>query len=161
MSEYISISEFANIAGVSRQTVYLRLDKDLQEFVKFDRGKKKISVKALEFFDVKIDMSNTVNFAKLTENDFTKLTNKEPKNGTSTKNVIDILTKQIDILTCQIDIKDKQLAEKDRQINQLTELLKGEQQSAQQAQALHAGTIVTSPPAEKISFWKKLFAKNI
>lgn len=164
MDDYISISEFAKIAGLSRQTVYLKLDKDLHDFVKIDNGKKKINVKALELFNVKFDMSDSDNFTKLTDKDFTKFTDKEQKASVPTKNIIDILTHQIDILTCQIDIKDKQLAEKDKQLNQLTELLKVEQQSAQQAQALHAGTIKQTALIEsdscKNSFWTRLFRRS-
>ena len=49
-TKYISIAEFAERAGVSRQTVYNNLPKDLRQFTKTIDNKKVISEAALEVF---------------------------------------------------------------------------------------------------------------
>ena len=46
--EYISIAEFAEQAGVSKQAVYQRLNKSLKAYVKVVDGKKSIDIRALE-----------------------------------------------------------------------------------------------------------------
>ena len=51
-NKYISVSEFAKAAGVSKQAVYSRMkSQDLNKFIKLDNGKKLITTKALEFFN--------------------------------------------------------------------------------------------------------------
>ena len=51
-NKYISVSEFAKAAGVSKQAVYSRLkSQDLNKFIKLENGKKLINIKALEFFN--------------------------------------------------------------------------------------------------------------
>ena len=50
MSEYISVKEFSQKAGVSPQAVYLRLDKDLKPYLKTENSRKMVSVKALKLF---------------------------------------------------------------------------------------------------------------
>lgn len=47
---YFSISEFANSAGVSTQSVYKRLQTDLKEFTTVKNGKKVISDEALKLY---------------------------------------------------------------------------------------------------------------
>ena len=51
MGEYISITEFAKRANVSRQTVYRRLDKDLKGYVIKEGHKIKINEDAIFLFD--------------------------------------------------------------------------------------------------------------
>lgn len=53
MSEYISIAEFAEKAGVSRQTIYNRLNSDLSSFCKIVNGKKVLNTEGLSLFSVK------------------------------------------------------------------------------------------------------------
>lgn len=50
-NKYFSISKFAEMANVTRQAVYRRIDKDLKEFVVEENGVKKISVNALQLFN--------------------------------------------------------------------------------------------------------------
>ena len=45
--EYISIADFAERAGVSKQAVYQRLNKSLKTYVKDIDGKKSINIKKL------------------------------------------------------------------------------------------------------------------
>ena len=50
-NEYFTISKFAEMANVSRQAVYRRIDKDLKNYVIHENGVMKISENALTFFD--------------------------------------------------------------------------------------------------------------
>lgn len=50
MGEYISITEFAKKANVSRQTVYRRLDKDLKGYTVIEAHKIKINEDAIFLF---------------------------------------------------------------------------------------------------------------
>ena len=50
-NKYFTISKFAEMANVTRQAVYRRIDKDLKEFVVEENGVKKISVNALQLFN--------------------------------------------------------------------------------------------------------------
>lgn len=47
---YVSIAEFAKMAGVSTQAIYKRLDKDLQPYLQLVAEKKLLNIKALELF---------------------------------------------------------------------------------------------------------------
>ncbi len=58
---YVSISEFARMAGVSRQAIYARLDGDLSGFCKIVNRKRLISTAALALFDVKDVVNEGVN----------------------------------------------------------------------------------------------------
>lgn len=87
--EYISISEFAKRAGVSRQAVYKRIVNDLQAWTRVDNGKKTLNIKALQFF-VNDDMST----------DSTDLST-------------------IKLLQNTIEILEKELGEKNREIEEL------------------------------------------
>lgn len=50
-NKYFTISKFAEMANVSRQAVYRRVDKDLKNYVIHENGIMKISEDALMFFD--------------------------------------------------------------------------------------------------------------
>lgn len=100
--EYLTISEFAERAAVSRQTVYNNLDKKLSKFTVEIDNKKLIEIKGLEVFSVKKDVKmDTVD--KEIDNNFTSENN-------SFKEVIKVLTEQ--------------LREKDKQIERLQEELR-------------------------------------
>lgn len=52
--EYISIAEFADRAGISRQAVYQQLTKKLTQYVKVEKGKKLLNTQALsEVYGIK------------------------------------------------------------------------------------------------------------
>lgn len=50
-NKYFTISKFAEMANVSRQAVYRRIEKDLKNYVINENGVMKISKDALMFFD--------------------------------------------------------------------------------------------------------------
>ena len=50
-NKYFTISKFAEMANVSRQAIYRRIDKDLKNYIINENGVMKISKDALMFFD--------------------------------------------------------------------------------------------------------------
>ena len=124
--EYISISEFARRAGVSRQAIQQRLDTSLRDFVKLAQGKKLLNIKGLELFD-------GVNLAQGFVKENVKLAQ-----GSNEQN--DTLEQGIlDLLRAELEAKNQQLREKDQRIAELTDRLA---EMGMRAQELHAGTMV-------------------
>ena len=79
MTEHISIQDFANKSGLSRQTVYRKLDNEWNKYYKEENGKKLISVEALAELD-----------------------NKKSCNDDTTKNVLEVLKYTIENLSQQV-----------------------------------------------------------
>lgn len=109
--QFISISEFAKRAGISKQAVYSRLDnQDLISFVQLDttgkRPRKLISTKALSLFTQK--ESRQVD-----------------KSISSQDRLLDNL---IEALKEQLNQKDKVIEAQQKQIEELTRLLDQQQQ---------------------------------
>jgi predicted DNA-binding protein YlxM (UPF0122 family) len=129
MNEYLNIKEFSKEVGLSRQAIYQRLEKDLKPFVKVENKVRYIKSAALTLFG-----DNSINQMDC----FT--TTETPKNDMS-EVLINSLLNQLETKDRQLETKDIQLSEKDKQISDLTTALLNEQHSAQQAHALHAGTI--------------------
>lgn len=105
--EYISIAEFAERAGISKQAVYQRLNKSLKKYVKVEKGKKCINIKALE------DL-----YSKEVEQVF---------QGKS-KGLEQGFNKDIQGMEQLIDVLKEQLKVKDQQIDELHNLLNQQQQ---------------------------------
>ena len=141
---YLSVKEFAKLAGVSTQRIYQVLGKDLQKICKSFGKCKKINIDALQVFGKSLQV--------------------EPSENESSNPLV------INTLVEQIEIKDKQLAKKDEQIFELQSIIKSlqEQQvsltkSLANSQALHAGTIQEHIQGEitpKKGFWSWLFRKR-
>lgn len=91
VDEYISVSEFADRAGCSKQAVYQQLNKKLKPYVKVIDGKKTINSKALrEVYGKEI----------------------QPESQSVVKEVDQELNKElIDLLKTQIEEKDQQIKE--------------------------------------------------
>lgn len=54
--EYITVKEFAELAGVSVQSVYQRLNTTLKDYSRLENGLKTISIKALEeLYSIKVE----------------------------------------------------------------------------------------------------------
>lgn len=133
MDEYISIKEFAEMAGVSRQAIQQRTETSLAQYVKAnEQGKKTIHRNALQFYGVEINKAKTQG---TTEN--SKADEQESKAKTQGTNN-DIL---YSALLQTVEILQSQLAAKDKQIESLCNALESAQKAATQAQQLHAGTI--------------------
>lgn len=113
MNNTISVAELAQRVGVSRQSIYNRLTKDLSKFVKVVDGKKRLDIAVLAYLSVN-----------------------EVDNNMSSE--IDTIVKA---LTAELDIKNKQIESLQQQVSQLTEALQNTTQSLMAAQALHASSV--------------------
>lgn len=120
--EYISIAEFAERAGVSKQAVYQRLNKSLKAYVKDVDGKKSIDIRALE------DLYGKGGCSKLEQVFQGKIQGVEQ--GSEEEKEGQLINKLIDTLQEELKIKDELLNEKDRQIKELHNLLDQQQQLA-------------------------------
>jgi transcriptional regulator with XRE-family HTH domain len=126
-NELLTIQEFADAAGVSKQAIYKRLNNQLKPFVQLVDGKKMLSNKALiEVYGVEV----------------------EQKINPTLNNQSQPFESLIAMLQKELEAKTEQLTAKDRQIEELQAALKREQElhtSAQrlhdQAQQLHLGSI--------------------
>lgn len=121
---YISVKEFAERAGVSRQAIQQRLETSLAQYVKTnEQGKKTININALQLFGEQ---------GSKAKEQGTSEKSKAKEQGTEALYTALLQT---------IEILQGQLATKDEQIRSLHIALEAAQQSATQAQALHAGTM--------------------
>lgn len=111
--EFLTIKEVAEIAGVSVQAVYNRVEKDFKPYLKIENGKKWLNKAVLKHF--KIEKHST---------DFNE----------NFKLILNLVERQNEQLQRELEIKNKQ-------IEALTEALEKAQNSVQAEQALHAGTL--------------------
>lgn len=165
--EFLTIKEVAESLGISRQAVYNKLDKEFKPYLTIQNGKKLLNYKVLQ------------------GNKEDELSSDVDKNIQSFVNLLDRqyeqLSRELDIKNRQLEVKDEQLSVKDKQIDELnarlaetTAALVTAQQTAQAAQALHAGTIrqqleignVSSPteveetPPKKQGIFTRIFKKD-
>ena len=116
MSEYITISEFAKLAGVSSQSVYKRLSTQLSTYIQLVDNKKMLKISALkDIYGVEVD--------NLLNQDLNPLEN--------------TILSTIELLKVQLTEKDQQLQEKDIQIRELNKRLSEAHQMASNSQDLH------------------------
>lgn len=115
-SKTISPSELASTMGVSRQTVYNRMTKDLSKFVKEVNGKKRLDIAVLEYLGVKQNV-------------------KEPSAE------LDSIVKTLTALTKELEVKNEQIKALTQQNAELTAALQTTTQSLLAAQALHASSV--------------------
>ena len=176
--QYLTVKEFADLAGVSVQSVYKKLGKasnPIQRYFTVVEGVKCIDRKAL---DILYANNNTP--AEEVEEEPQEI-REEPKPKDSTSRLLDILEMQLEEQRRQLQEKDNQLAEQSKQINSLLARLEeyskiiDQQQklTAMNTQALLAAeatpaepepevepeqTIVEEPQKKK-GFWSRLFGR--
>lgn len=113
-NDYITIKEFAQLANVSVQSIYQRIEKPnnpIQAYIKEFKSGKRIRKTALE--DLYLNES------------------KQAESATPTERILDIFEKQL-------AEKDKQLQEKDKQIESLLQRLDDANKLLDQQQQLEA-----------------------
>lgn len=111
--KYVSITEFAKLAGISRQSVYRRLDNDLLGFIIKEGHKLKINTDAVHMFDKSVtqvtqseseDVAEPSNLAVLDElSTFVQRADKKDKQIEQLVNIVDNMQKRIDKLMDRID----------------------------------------------------------
>lgn len=112
-NKYISVSEFAKAAGVSKQAVYSRLkSQDLNKLVKLENGKKLINIKALELFNKSSGQSSSNQFEQgleSTEREYIEFLKKQIEELQRDKQELYRLLDQQQQLTAQANATIKQL----------------------------------------------------
>lgn len=147
-NEYISIAEFAERAGVSKQAIYSRLKKSLKPYLKKLNGKKYLNIKGLEVF--------VSTFSIKVEQDFqSKIQGVESEILSILKEEIEVKNKQIEELNAELakereysrkqsekiatladQAQKLQLAQINPQLNSESKLVDDERQSEKDKQRL-------------------------
>ena len=130
--EYLTIKEFADIAGVSKQAVYQRLTGTLKPYVNIKDGVKYINIRALELY--KGDDA----VKKLKKN------NQEESNSVQVDSMVELLKRELD--------------QKNKQIDELHKLLEQSQVNLSQAQyrlQLIEDQRNEEPEEKKESWWRR------
>lgn len=161
--EYLSIQDFAEQAGCSRQSVYNKLDTVLQKYVKVVKGHKAISSNALKLFLVK-------DFDKECQNDLTDLTTDFTEIFSVLKDQLQVkdtqLKDQAEKLNKQLETKDQQIEQLNKQNDRLNDRLQEANQLNHQNQILldqkqQPQQIENIPePIKKKSFWDRFKRKE-
>lgn len=140
MKEFLSIAEFAKLAGVSKQAIYQRLNTSLKDFVKVEQGRKVVDSAALSLFSP----------------DYTYQEDETPAQTDST-----IEQELVQLLKAQLEAKDSQIAE--LQTALLEEQANNKQLLSQlsAAQALHAGTLQQQLLQDKPSPSEEIYDNSI
>lgn len=156
--ELLTVTEFAELAGVSRQSVYKQMSTRLSKYCKLVDNKKMIEYRALaEVFGISVEQPC------------------QPKNDNSVNSDVnpnEPLETIIEMLRNELEIKNRQITTLQEQNIQLTETIAKMSDSLQAAQALHAGTIqqqlegtvetqlaAPEPAPPKVGFWGRLFKR--
>lgn len=136
-TDYITIKEFAEIAGVSQQSIYKRLNKKdnpLQPYFKEVDGKKFLRRSALDLYEAAA--AEVSQPEKDPEEKPAAKVVKEKKDNT--ERLLDLLEQQLNEKDKQLQEKDRQLQEKDKQLNSLLQRLEEANKIIDQQQQLTA-----------------------
>jgi len=142
-SDLYTIQEAAKRSGLSRQSVYKKLDGVLTDYVVMVNSQKMLKKEAIQVL--------TKN--KITGGDVSQLTS---KSDMLTRSILDT----VELLREQIKKKDEQLATKDLQIANKDEQIKGYQLLLDQQQRLQAAQHAPALPA-KSGFWSRFGKKQV
>lgn len=136
MAEFISIKNFAELAGVSTQSIYKRIrktDNPIQPFLKREDNQLTIDKVALNvLYGIEVDQTTTQPSLKVEnplQNDSeTKENVKETKEeATASNKVIDILREQLQAQRKDIEEKNTLIAELNHRLAEVTTLLDQQQ----------------------------------
>ncbi len=171
---YLTVAEYAQIKGISKQRVYQLLNKGLKEFVQEVEGRKVIDIRALSENEVKRveqEFQGDLNKFEQGVEQEVKPPNSTKFDNSSTE--LDIIRQVLADYKEQLEAKDRQIEAKDKQIDELTRLLSQSQELNRNNQLLLAQKTaeqppqteaepeaeIIAPPAEppKRGFWARLF----
>ena len=159
--EYITVKEFAELAGVSRQTIYNKLDKpvngveNLTAFLKVENGIKYISKEALKLY--MLDMKKQTAENILVQNTVQYLHD----NVKTLQEFVKALQENNDVLTEQIAKKDEQITALNERLRESLELNRNNQVLLGSEQSRTNPALIGTQPEEKPAGWfKRLFQRN-
>ena len=107
MAKVLSVREFAERAGVSRQAIHKQLTTKLSNYVHLVDGKTRIDIRALSLYNV----SENVNLVDEKDNQKSNQINKE---FTALLDVIEVLKEQLKVKDKQIEELSERLADSQR-----------------------------------------------
>ena len=139
MSDFLTVKEFSEAAGVSTQRIYKLVQGDLSEYAKKEHGKTLINSEALVFFKTvaKLQPSETA-VNQETNADGCKVATQTVANLQPSET---LTAEVVEMLRDELRAKDKQIADLMQQNRELTAALTDISQALRAAQALHAGTM--------------------
>lgn len=133
-AERLTVKEFAAAAGVSRQTIYNRLDKDLTRYLTEIDSVKYIDKAALQLFVSNLDSQVDSQIDKEFDTDLTGF----DSNLTAYLTMIDSLKEQIEALQQQLTVKDGQISFLQEQAARQLQTIDNLTAALTAAQTLHA-----------------------
>lgn len=134
--DYLTVKQFAEIANVTQQAVYKRINLNLKGYIKIENGKKMIAISALKFFNKGVDKNFDIIY----------------------------LEQQVEFLKKQIQEKDRQISDLLEDIRIFTlkndMLMTANLHQAQKILILTSEHLTTRKTIEdKKSFWMKIKSK--
>lgn len=133
--EYISISEFAERAGVSKAYIYKAIKDRLKPYYKVVDNHKRLNIKALEFF-------NSTNMSTISTNNST--------DKDTLKELIEILQEQQSTLKNELDIKNEQIRALNNSNNQQLQLIDQQQKLQAIAETKRIEAKIEPPKPENL-----------
>ena len=122
--KYYSVLEFAEMVKVSVQSIYQRIkktDDDIHRYIKFQKGKRYISEKAVEIYN----------------KDLTAGAEEKAEKQNDLNEIAEIYKKQVEYLTAEIEVKNKQIEELQERLKASSERETNYQQLLNQQQQLN------------------------
>lgn len=171
-NELLTIKDFADLAGVSIQSIYKKLRKEnnpIQRYLKVVDGVKYIDRKAYTVLYSPAAVPTVENTEQTEAEVDVKQT---PPQKNSTDRILDILEQQLEEQRRQLQEKDNQIAEQNVQINSLLARLEESSRiidQQQQLTAMNTKALMEADrtaaeqvflPEVKVSIWKRLFRKD-
>lgn len=175
VKEYLSINEFAELVGVSPQSIYKRIKKEnnpIKPYLKEVEGVKCISRSAAVLYKSTAAAEETENIIDQKETNQPRSEQQQPQRN-SMEQLLDILDQQLKDQREQLKEKDRQLMEKDKQIekllDQIAEITKIVDQQQQLTALNHKNLMIDqkededqprSEQPKKKSLWERLFKQG-
>ena len=139
--EFLTIKEFAELAGVTRQSVYKKLDNSLSTYVSTIDNQKMLQSKALlEVYHIDVNGADK-SLQETVDNNCQPCQPELTALKSQFESTIELLKSQLEVKDDQLSEKDKQIEQLQKNINDLTVALGNTTRALSAAQSLHAGTI--------------------
>lgn len=143
--EYISISEFAKRAGVSKAYIYKAIKDRLKPYYKIVDNHKRLNIKALEFF-------SSTNMSTISTNNST--------DKDTLKELIEILQEQQSTLKNELDIKNEQIRALNSSSSQQLQLIDQQQKLQAIAETKRIEAKAEPPKSENLLNREKFSTEN-
>lgn len=151
-NEYLTIKEFAEIAGVSKQAVYQRLTGTLKPYVSIRNGVKYVNIKALELYKEDDIVKN------LKKNNQVQSDNSQVDSMIELlKNELEAKNRQIDELHKLLEQSNANLAQVQYRLQLIEESRNQESEDKEPEEVAVADRNEEPEPEQKKSWWRRLF----